>query len=363
MALQLAAAAGARVYATAATPAEVALLSGLVGEAESGDGDGDEGRGGGDREGDRGDMGGAEGGSSGGSRGDAGEDEVTGGKKGGRRRRLVDRIIDTSKEDLRDAIMEETGQVGVSLVVDDGEEALMSRRDLRDDRRGGGISVGGVGTVGVGGIGGIGDAADPSRVPLLLSSVDIERREALASKVRRTIMECLAVHGHWATTRMGGMELNPAEARLLTLKNASVSFMFHHAWLLAPARQGEFLHMMHAVLDKIEDGSVCPLVGATMPVGRLAEALDMMHGVGVIGGATHPAAPLGRVVVRFPRQVGGSSGGDGGGGGGGGVLALGAEGAQKAVSANGGEYSQGYGDDHGSGRKGGTERGHDRPPY
>ena len=214
--------------------------------------------------------------------------------------------------------------------------------------------MGGVGTVG------IGDAADPSRLPLLLSTVDIERREALASKVRRTIMECLAVHGHWATTRMGGMELNPAEARLLTLKNASVSFMFHHAWLLAPARQGEFLHMMHAVLDKIEDGSVCPLVGATMPVGRLAEALDMMHGVGVIGGATHPAAPLGRVVVRFPRQVGG---GEGDGGGGGGVLALGAQGgAQKAVSANGGEYSQGFVDDHGSGRKGGVEsRGHDRP--
>ena len=38
--------------------------------------------------------------------------------------KLASRVIDTSKEELHDAIMNETAQLGVQLIIDNGDEIM-----------------------------------------------------------------------------------------------------------------------------------------------------------------------------------------------------------------------------------------------
>lgn len=60
-------------------------------------------------------------------------------------------------------------------------------------------------------------------------------------------MRCLAVNGTWVAA--GAMQLDPPEARLLSVKNAKVAFAFEPAWLLSSAQLGRFQRASPAITD------------------------------------------------------------------------------------------------------------------
>ena len=71
---------------------------------------------------------------------------------------------------------------------------------------------------------------------------------------KHQLISCLAARGHWVTTQPC-LQLDPPDSQQLMLKGASLHFLFEPAWLLSGAHQGDFLHMLKNVLNRLEDNT------------------------------------------------------------------------------------------------------------
>ncbi|KAF5909209.1 quinone oxidoreductase-like protein 1 isoform X2, partial [Clarias magur] len=111
-----------------------------------------------------------------------------------------------SKVDLLDSCLEETGGLGVDIVIDAGVRLYEQEPE------------------------------DKHHVPH-----------------KHDIISLLAVGGHWVTTE-DNLQLDPPDSRALFLKAASVSFLNEEVWEASRARQGRYLHIMKDVVEKLSTG-------------------------------------------------------------------------------------------------------------
>uniref|UniRef100_A0A3Q2D9K8 Crystallin, zeta (quinone reductase)-like 1 n=1 Tax=Cyprinodon variegatus TaxID=28743 RepID=A0A3Q2D9K8_CYPVA len=110
-----------------------------------------------------------------------------------------------SGSDLLSVVLEETGGLGVDIVVD-------SEVRLHEDEEEG------------------------------------EERKLLPHK--HDIISVLGVVGHWVTSHKN-LQLDPPDCRLLHLKSASVSFLNPEVWTASAAQQGRYLHILKDISRKL----------------------------------------------------------------------------------------------------------------
>ncbi|CAL1280343.1 unnamed protein product [Larinioides sclopetarius] len=72
---------------------------------------------------------------------------------------------------------------------------------------------------------------------------------------KHEIISALAVGGRWITSKEN-LQLDPTNSRLLFLKCASLGFLFEHAWTLSSTQQGQYLHILMDIMEKVADGVI-----------------------------------------------------------------------------------------------------------
>ncbi|KAF7689533.1 quinone oxidoreductase-like protein 1 isoform X3 [Silurus meridionalis] len=133
------------------------------------------------------------------------------------------------KVDLVDSCMEETGGLGVDIVIDAG-------------------------------------------VRLYEEEPEVKRH----FPHKHNIISLLAVGGHWVTTE-DTLQLDPPDSRTLFLKAASVSFLNEEVWEASRARQGRYLHIMKDVVEKLSTGILRPLLEKPVPLYEATVSMEMVQ--------------------------------------------------------------------------------------
>ncbi|KAJ8388526.1 hypothetical protein AAFF_G00132400 [Aldrovandia affinis] len=148
----------------------------------------------------------------------------------GVRESVVARVINEHdpKVDLVESCLEETGGLGVDIVLDAGVR-------LYDE--------------------------EPAARRLLPHKHDI--------------ITLLGVGGHWITAE-DSLQLDPPDSRSLFLKGASLSFLNEEVWGVSRARQGRYLHIMRDVVEKLSSGTLRPLLEA-VPMYEATVSMEMVQ--------------------------------------------------------------------------------------
>ncbi|XP_078264919.1 quinone oxidoreductase-like protein 1 isoform X2 [Rhinoraja longicauda] len=148
-------------------------------------------------------------------------------------RPTVARVINVtdSKVDLVDSCMEETGGLGLNIVVDCGVQ---------------------------------------------LYGKDVEPAVKLHLPHKHDILSLLAVAGHWVTTEEN-LQLDPPDSRLLFRKGASISFLNEEVWQLSYMQQGKYLHILKDVMEKLSIGTFRPHLDEPIPIYEATVAMEMVQ--------------------------------------------------------------------------------------
>ncbi|XP_023142546.2 quinone oxidoreductase-like protein 1 isoform X1 [Amphiprion ocellaris] len=143
---------------------------------------------------------------------------------------LVARVIPVynNSSDLLPVVLEETGGLGVDIVIDSG---------------------------------------------VCLQEEEEEEKKFLPHK--HDIISVLGVGGHWVTSHQD-LQLDPPDCRLLHLKSASVSFLNPEVWTASSAQQGRYLHILKDIVEKMSTGVLRPQPEEAVP---LYEATVVMETV------------------------------------------------------------------------------------
>ncbi|XP_030058028.1 ferry endosomal RAB5 effector complex subunit 4 [Microcaecilia unicolor] len=152
----------------------------------------------------------------------------------GIRQPLVARVIDVSsgKVDLAESCLEETGGLGVDIVLDAGVRLYNSE------------------------------------------DVSLGRTQPLPHK--HDILMLLAVGGHWVTT-VADLQLNPPDSHCLFLKGATVCFLNEEVWNLSSVHQGKYLHILKDVMEKLSAGIFRPLLDEPVPLYEAKISMEMVQ--------------------------------------------------------------------------------------
>ncbi|XP_051992880.1 quinone oxidoreductase-like protein 1 isoform X1 [Xyrauchen texanus] len=144
---------------------------------------------------------------------------------------LLARVIKVwdSKEDLVESCLEETGGLGLDIIVDSG---------------------------------------------VRLYEEELEALMYLPHK--HDLITLLAVGGHWVTTEQN-LQLDPPDSHILFLKAASVSFLNEEVWAASRAKQGRYLHIMKDVVDKLSTGTFRPLLEDPVPLYEATVSMEMVQ--------------------------------------------------------------------------------------
>uniref|UniRef100_A0A3B4DFW4 Enoyl reductase (ER) domain-containing protein n=1 Tax=Pygocentrus nattereri TaxID=42514 RepID=A0A3B4DFW4_PYGNA len=134
-----------------------------------------------------------------------------------------------SKVDLVDSCLEETGGLGVDIVIDTGVRLYEEESEVK------------------------------KHLPY-----------------KHDIISLLGVGGHWVTTE-DNLQLDPPDSRNLFLKAASVSFLNEEVWEASRARQGRYLHIMKDVVEKLATGTFRPLVENPVPLYEATVSMEMVQ--------------------------------------------------------------------------------------
>ncbi|XP_063067855.1 quinone oxidoreductase-like protein 1 isoform X2 [Engraulis encrasicolus] len=136
-----------------------------------------------------------------------------------------------AKVDLVEACLEETGGLGVDIVIDAGVK-------LYDEEP---------------------EAQQTAQLPH-----------------KHDIITLLGVGGHWVTMEQN-LQLDPPDARSLFLKAASLSFLNEEVWTASSARQGRYLHILRDVMDKLSTGTFRPLLEDPVPLYEATVSMEMVQ--------------------------------------------------------------------------------------
>ncbi|KAF3707943.1 Quinone oxidoreductase-like protein 1 [Channa argus] len=138
--------------------------------------------------------------------------------------------VDNSSSDLLSVVLEETGGLGVDIVIDSG---------------------------------------------VRLHEEEEETEETKFLPHKNDIISVLGVGGHWVTSHQD-LQLDPPDCRLLYLKSASVSFLNPEVWTASTAQQGRYLHILKDIVEKMSAGVLRPQPEEAVP---LYEATVTMEAV------------------------------------------------------------------------------------
>lgn len=134
-----------------------------------------------------------------------------------------------SKVDLVEVCLEETGGLGVDIVIDSG---------------------------------------------VRLQEEEPDARRLLPHK--HDIITLLGVGGHWVTSEEN-LQLDPPDCRSLFLKAASLSFLNQEMWTASRARQGRYLHIMKDIVEKLSTGTLRPQLEEPVPLYEATVSMEMVQ--------------------------------------------------------------------------------------
>lgn len=147
----------------------------------------------------------------------------------------------TNTEMIWSACMEETGGLGVDLIIDNGVTLFSDNDDYRNI------------------------ANDNYTYPV---------------PSKHEIISALSVGGRWITSKEN-LQLDPPNSRLMFLKCASLGFLFEHAWTLSSTQQGQYLHILMDIMEKVADGVLRSNVYHTVSFDSVPDAMKRLSSVRV----------------------------------------------------------------------------------
>lgn len=136
--------------------------------------------------------------------------------------------------DLLPVVLEETGGLGVDIVVDCGVRLHESQEEEEEE----------------------------------------EERKLLPHK--HDLISVLGVGGHWVTSHKN-LQLDPPDCRLLHLKSASVSFLNPEVWTASSAQQGRYLHILKDIVEKMSAGVLRPQTEEAVPLYEATVAMETVQ--------------------------------------------------------------------------------------
>nr|XP_009857748.1 quinone oxidoreductase-like protein 1 [Ciona intestinalis] len=89
---------------------------------------------------------------------------------------------------------------------------------------------------------------------------------------KHDVLSCLAVSGRWVTMQHD-LQLDPPDSEILHLKNASVCHLFPDALVLSCLHQDKLLHIMAAVMEKAAAGILRPHLMSVLPSSEVSPTL------------------------------------------------------------------------------------------
>ncbi|XP_054021805.1 quinone oxidoreductase-like protein 1 isoform X2 [Dryobates pubescens] len=152
----------------------------------------------------------------------------------GIRQPLVARVIDVSngKTDVAESCLEETGGLGVDIVLDAGVK-LYSAED------------------------------ESTSKPQLLPH-------------KHDIITLLGVGGHWITAEKN-LQLDPPDSHSLFLKGATVSFLNDEIWNLSNIQQGKYLSILEDIMEKLSSSIFRPQLDEPIPLYEAKVSMEMVQ--------------------------------------------------------------------------------------
>lgn len=150
-----------------------------------------------------------------------------------RLRPLLARVIDISngKAHIAESCLEETGGLGVDIVLDAGVR-LYSKEDT---------------------------ATELHPLPH-----------------KHDIITLLAVGGHWVTSEEN-LQLDPPDSHCLFLKGATVAFLNEEVWNLSSAQQGKYLCILKDVMEKLSAGVFRPRLDEPIPLYEAKVSMEVVQ--------------------------------------------------------------------------------------
>ncbi|XP_064413158.1 quinone oxidoreductase-like protein 1 isoform X2 [Latimeria chalumnae] len=146
----------------------------------------------------------------------------------------VARVINVSdgKADLVECCLEETGGLGVDIVLDAGVR--------------------------------------------LYSKEDESTNKSLLLPHKHDIITLLAVGSHWVTTEEN-LQLDPPDSCSLFLKGATVAFLNDEVWNLSSMLQGKYLHILKDVMEKLSNEIFRPQLDEPVPLYEAMVSMEMVQ--------------------------------------------------------------------------------------
>ncbi|XP_051486910.1 quinone oxidoreductase-like protein 1 isoform X2 [Apus apus] len=152
----------------------------------------------------------------------------------GIRQPLVARVIDVSngKIDVAESCLEETGGLGVDIVLDAGVK--------------------------------------------LYSTEDESTSKSQLLPHKHDIISLLGVGGHWITTEKN-LQLDPPDSHSLFLKGATVSFLNDEIWNLSNIQQGKYLSILEDIMEKLSSSIFRPQLDEPIPLYEAKVSMEIVQ--------------------------------------------------------------------------------------
>ncbi|XP_032867252.2 quinone oxidoreductase-like protein 1 isoform X2 [Tyto alba] len=152
----------------------------------------------------------------------------------GIRQPLVARVIDVSsgKIDVAESCLEETGGLGVNIVLDGGVR--------------------------------------------LYSAEDESTSKSQVLPHKHDIITLLGVGGHWITTEKN-LQLDPPDSHSLFLKGATVSFLNDEIWNLSNIQQGKYLSILEDIMEKLSSSIFRPQLDEPIPLYEAKVSMEIVQ--------------------------------------------------------------------------------------
>ncbi|XP_006126082.1 quinone oxidoreductase-like protein 1 isoform X2 [Pelodiscus sinensis] len=146
----------------------------------------------------------------------------------------VARVIDISngKTDVAESCLEETGGLGVDIVIDAG-------------------------------------------VKLYSKEYESSLKQQLLPH-KHDIITLLGVGGHWVTTEKN-LQLDPPDSHCLFLKGATVSFLNDEVWNLSNVQQGKYLCILEDIMEKLSNSIFRPQLDEPVPLYEAKVSVEIVQ--------------------------------------------------------------------------------------
>uniref|UniRef100_A0A671WM14 Crystallin, zeta (quinone reductase)-like 1 n=1 Tax=Sparus aurata TaxID=8175 RepID=A0A671WM14_SPAAU len=93
---------------------------------------------------------------------------------------------------------------------------------------------------------------------------------------KHDIISVLGVGGHWVTSHKD-LQLDPPDCRLLHLKSASLTFLNPEVWTASSSQQGRYLHILKDIVDKMSTGVLRPQPEEAVPLYEATVAMETVQ--------------------------------------------------------------------------------------